>query len=130
MIPLSHVDLLERALPAVLVTLLSDGRPQASVVWFAYANGTFSVNTERGRLKLRNMERDPRVTLMIVDPENQHRYLEVRGDVTSISENGALEHRAMIDRMYLGPDHFTDPASDKGTRVIVEIDPVKVVGYG
>ena len=58
--PASHLDLLERALPATLVTLLADGRPQASIVWFAYdaASGTVSVNSERGRRKVKNLERD------------------------------------------------------------------------
>jgi PPOX class probable F420-dependent enzyme len=114
----------------MLVTLLQDGRPQASVVWFDYLNGVFRVNSERGRLKVRNMERDPRVTLMIVDPGNQHRYLEVRGDVTSVEEDGALEHRAHLDALYLGPEHMTDPSKDQGARVIVSIKPMKVVAYG
>jgi PPOX class probable F420-dependent enzyme len=129
-IPDSHNDLVQAALPAVMVTLLKDGRPQASVVWFDVAEDVFRVNSERGRLKVRNMERDPRVTLLIVDPQNQHRYLEVRGDVVSIEEEGALEHRAQLDLRYLGPDHVTDPANDHGSRVIVSIKPVKVVAYG
>jgi hypothetical protein len=70
------------------------------------------------------------VTLLIVDPQNRHRYLEVRGDVVSIEEDGALEHRAQLDVRYLGPDHVTDPANDQGNRVIVSIKPVKVVAYG
>jgi PPOX class probable F420-dependent enzyme len=113
-----------------MVTLLKDGRPQASVVWFDVIEEMFRVNSERGRLKVRNSERDPRVTLLIADPLNQHRYLEVRGDVVSIEEEGALEHRAQLDVRYLGPDHRTDPASDQGNRVIVSIKPVKVVAYG
>jgi PPOX class probable F420-dependent enzyme len=129
-IPATHHDLSETALPAMLVTLMQDGRPQASVVWFDYFNEVFRVNSERGRLKVRNMERDPRVTLLIVDPKNQHRYLEVRGDVVSVEEDGALEHRAHLDALYLGPDHRTDPSNDQSTRVIVSIKPEKVVAYG
>jgi PPOX class probable F420-dependent enzyme len=126
----SHLDLIQRPLPAVFVTLLPNGRPQASVVWFSYTDGNFHINSERGRLKLKNVERDKRVTLLIVDPENQHRYLEIRGDVDSISEEGALAHRALLDRRYLGEDHFSDPAMDKGLRVIISIHPIKVVCYG
>jgi PPOX class probable F420-dependent enzyme len=129
-IPDSHNDLVQAALPAVMVTLLKDGRPQASVVWFDVVEDVIRVNSERGRLKVRNMERDPRVTLLIVDPQNQHRYLEVRGDVVSIDEEGALEHRAHLDVRYLGPDHKTDPANDHGHRIIVSIKPMKVVAYG
>jgi PPOX class probable F420-dependent enzyme len=114
----------------MLVTLLQDGRPQASVVWFDYLNEVFRVNSERGRLKVRNMERDARVTLLIVDPKNQHRYLEVRGDVVSVEEDGALEHRAHLDVRYIGADHTTDPSNDQGARVIVSIKPAKVIAYG
>jgi PPOX class probable F420-dependent enzyme len=130
MIPETHLELIDQATPAVLVTLLGDGRPQASVVWFDAIGESIRVNSERGRLKVRNMERDPRVTLLIIDPTNQHRYLEIRGDVASISGDGAVEHRALLDQRYLGVDHFTDPANDKGQRVIVTINPTKVVAYG
>jgi PPOX class probable F420-dependent enzyme len=130
MIPPSHRDLVEQALPAVLVTLFGDGRPQASVVWFAFVDGTFEVNSERGRLKVRNLEHDCRVVLVIVDAVNQHRYLEVRGDVTTVTEEGALVHRAHLDRKYLGEDHHTDQTLDKGARVIISITPMKVIAYG
>lgn len=129
-IPASHLDLIERALPATLVTLMPDGRPQASVVWIADRDGRISFNTESGRQKVRNMERDPRITLIIVDPDDQHRYLELRCDVESIVSDGALEHRASLDRRYLGPDHHTDPASDRGKRLIVEVVPIRVNAYG
>ncbi len=130
MIPLSHTDLAKLAVPAVLVTLLADGRPQASVVWFDFVDEMFRFNSERGRLKMRNIERDPRVTLLILDPNNQHRYLEVRGDVVIVTETGAIEHRSELDRRYLGSDHYTDPASDKDIRLIVTIRPTKIIAYG
>ena len=129
-VPESHVDLVTRALPAVLVTLMPDGRPQASIVWVAHDDGRLSLNTEAGRQKVRNMTADPRVTLLIVDPDDQHRYLELRCDVTGIRSDGALEHRAELDRRYLGPDHWTDPAADRGERVIVDLLPVHVNAYG
>jgi PPOX class probable F420-dependent enzyme len=129
-IPESHIDLLDTPVPSVLVTLLADGRPQASIVWFDFIGGVIRVNSEEGRLKVRNMQRDGRVTLLIVDPANQHRYLEIRGDVRSISKEGALLHRAALDLRYLGPGHVSDPANDKGMRLIVSIVPVKVVAYG
>jgi PPOX class probable F420-dependent enzyme len=130
MFPESHLDLFVDPIPAVLVTLLADGRPQASVVWFDVVGEILRINSERGRLKVRNLERDPRATVLIMDPANQHRYLEIRGDVDSIVEDGALEHRAHLDLLYLGPDHRTDPAHDKNARVIVSIKPTKVVAYG
>lgn len=129
-IPETHADLVTRALPGVLVTLMPDGRPQASVVWVAHDDGQLSLNTEAGRQKTRNMATDPRVTLLIVDPDDQHRYLELRCDVIEVRSNGALEHRAELDRRYLGADHWTDPAADRGERVIVNLRPVRINAYG
>jgi len=130
MIPASHADLLGRPLAAVLSTVQPDGRPQASVVWFDATDAVVRINSERGRAKVRNVERDPRVTIVIVDPSDQHRYIEIRGDVVSIAEAGALEHRAALDCRYLGPDHRSDPTVDKGARVIITIAPVQVHAYG
>lgn len=129
-VPGSHQDLVTRALPAVVVTLMPDGRPQASVVWVAYDDGCISLNSEAGRQKVRNMRTDPRVTLLIVDPDDQHRYLELRCDVVGFRSEGALEHRAELDRQYLGADHWTDPAGDRGERIIVDLTPVAVNAYG
>lgn len=129
-VPTSHEDLLARAIPVVLVTLMPDGRPQASVVWVAYRDGQISLNTEAGRQKVRNMNADPRVTLLIVDPDDQHRYLELRCDVVAMRTEGALEHRAELDRQYLGPDHWTDPVGDRDDRLIIDLEPVRVNAYG
>ncbi len=129
-IPPTHVDLVERPLPATLVTLQPDGRPQATVVWFSFDDTGLSLNTERGRRKTANLERDGRATLLIMDPDDQHRYVELRCDVTSVSEDGALEHRARLDERYLGPSHHTDPSRDVGARVIVRLRPVRVNAYG
>lgn len=129
-VPASHEDLLIRPLPAVLVTLMPDGRPQASVVWVAYEDGRISLNSGTGRQKVRNMTSDPRITLVIVDPDDQHRYLELRCDVTEFRTHGALAHRAELDRQYLGPDHWTDPAGDRTDRVVVDLVPVGINAYG
>jgi PPOX class probable F420-dependent enzyme len=129
-VPDTHRDLLERPLPAVLVTLMPDGRPQASVVWVSYHEGQITLNSERARRKTRNVVADPRATLLIVDPDDQHRYLELRCDVVSISAAGALAHRARLDRAYLGENHHTDPDSDGSARVIVTLTPIAVHAYG
>lgn len=129
-IPDSHVDLLTRPLPAVLVSVMPDGRPQASVVWLGYRDGVLSLNTESGRRKTKNMLGDPRATIVVVDPDNQHRYIELRCDVASTTEDGALGHRALLDADYIGPDHYSDPANDKAPRLIVTLEPVVVHAYG
>lgn len=129
-IPLSHQDLVDKPVPLTLVTLMPDGHPQASVVWATRDRQHILVNTERGRLKERNMTTDPRVTLLFIDPQNQFRYMEVRGRVEEITENGALAHRERLGKLYLGDDFKADPSQDKDVRVIVRISPIKVYVQG
>lgn len=78
-IPASHVDLLERPLLAALTTLLPDGQPQTQPVWFDADGQRLLVNTMRGFAKERNMRRDPRVTLLVVDPDVGTHWVEARG---------------------------------------------------
>jgi PPOX class probable F420-dependent enzyme len=101
-IPASHLDLVECPPVAALTTLMPDGSPQTSVVWCDY-DGTFiRVNTMRGFQKERNMRRDPRVVLLAYDPKRPLRYLEVRGVVEAMREDGALEHLDTLASRYAG----------------------------
>src|SRR5689334_7369111 len=90
-IPESHIELLTRPIHAVFSTLMPDGQPQSSLVWCDYDGECVRVNTTYERQKGKNMLRDPRVSLLIVDPENTGRFLQIRGEVELIEE-GALEH--------------------------------------
>src|SRR5215813_11411310 len=122
-------DLVEpkRPMIAVLVTLMPDGHPQASPVWFDFDGTYFEVNTARGRQKLRNMERDARVTLLIIDPQDDNHYAEMRGRVVEVTEAGAVEHLARLAKMYTGQDSFT-PDNPTWPRVICKIAPDRVRG--
>jgi PPOX class probable F420-dependent enzyme len=91
-IPTDKRDLIERPTVATLVTLMPDNQPQATPVWFSYDGTHFWVNTAKGRQKDRNMRERPQVTLLMIDPENPYRYLEVRGKVDAITEDGAVDH--------------------------------------
>ena len=75
---------------------MPDGRPQVTPVWFEYDGQHIIVNSARGRQKDRNMRRDPRVSLAILDPENPYRYLEVRGRLVAIDND---TDRAFIDSL-------------------------------
>jgi PPOX class probable F420-dependent enzyme len=130
LVPKTHVDLLQRPLPATLITLMPDGRPQASVVWLDDTGGVLTWNTARDRRKTKNRAADPRATLLIIDPDNQHRYLELRCDVVSISEEAAIEHRRLLDTAYLGPEHYSDADDDHSVRVIVTLDLVAAQAHG
>jgi PPOX class probable F420-dependent enzyme len=131
-IPASHLDLVECSPVAALTTLMPDGSPQTSVVWCDVDGTHVRVNTMRGFQKERNMRRDPRVTLLCYDPATPDRYLEVRGVVESMTEDGALAHLdALASKVagrpirYFGeciPAHFADTE----VPILCRIRPVRV----
>jgi PPOX class probable F420-dependent enzyme len=133
-IPDSHVDLLHGSVCVVLVTVMSDGQPQASVVWCNYDGKTININTRQGRLKEKNMRARPMATIIAVDPDNPYRYLEVRGTVEEITENGAIAHRNELGKKYLGKDNYygetgiaENESPENHVRVICKIKPIKVI---
>ena len=130
MIPDSYMDLFtgKKAL-ASLATVMPDGSPQVTPVWFDYLEGRIRVNTARGRVKDRNMTQNARVALAIIDPENPYRYVQVRGRVASISEEGADAHIDSLAKKYLGKDKY--PYARPGeVRVVYTIEPVTVQSSG
>jgi PPOX class probable F420-dependent enzyme len=112
---------------ATLATVMPDGSPQATPVWFDY-DGTFvRVNTAKGRTKARNMKPGSRVALAIVDPDNAYRYVQVRGRVARATEEGASAHIDRLAKKYLGRDKY--PFAQPGeVRILFEIEPVSVSG--
>ena len=132
-IPESHRDLVECPQVAALTTLMPDGGPQTSAVWCDFDGICVRVNTMRGFRKERNMRRDPRVTLLSYDPRRPLRYLEIRGTVIEMEEQGALEHLDALASKYAGRPvrYFGDmiPARFAETEVPVlcRILPTRVV---
>ena len=101
-IPLTHRDLAECPPVAALTTLMPDGSPQTSVVWCDLDGGLVRVNTMRGFRKELNMRRRPQVTLLCYDPAAPLRYLEIRGLVEDMTEEGAIEHLDALATKYVG----------------------------
>ena len=101
-IPASHLDLVECPPVAALSTVMADGYPQTSVVWCDFDGDCVRVNTMRGFAKERNIRRDPRVTLLCYDPRQPLRYLEVRGMVVELTEDGAAAHLDALASKYAG----------------------------
>ena len=129
--PRDHIDLLQRPLVAALSTLLPDGRPQTQPVWFSYDPPLVLINTMRGFRKERNMRADPRVTLLVIDPEVSERWIEIRGDVELVDE-GAMAHLDSLARRYAGVDSYFGGCVDAGLArtefpVIGRITPCRVV---
>jgi PPOX class probable F420-dependent enzyme len=132
-IPTSHLDLVECPPVAALTTIMADGYPQTSVVWCDFDRECVRVNTMRGFAKERNMRRDPRVALLCYDPRQPLRYLEVRGTVIEMSEEGAATHLDALASKYAGrpiryfgdaiPAHFAETE----VPILCRIRPVHVV---
>ena len=101
-IPVSHRDLVDCPRVAALTTVTADGYPQTSVVWCDFDGTYVHVNTMRGFAKERNMRRDPRVTLLCYDPRQPLRFLEIRGTVVEMTEEGASEHLDALASKYAG----------------------------
>ncbi len=126
-IPSAYLDLFEKRAFAVLATLMPDGSPQVTPVWCDFDGAHVLVNSARGRVKDRNMRRDPRVALVILDPDNPYRYLEVRGRVVEITEDGAEAHIDRLAQKYLGVERY--PYRQPGeVRVLYKIRPERVSG--
>jgi PPOX class probable F420-dependent enzyme len=128
-IPEKFLDLFQKKAFASLVTLMPSGSPQVTPTWCDYDGQNVLINSARGRQKDRNMKRDPRVALSILDPENPYRYMEIRGTVVEITENGADDHINRMAKKYLDKDLY--PLRKAGeVRVIYKIQPQRVLTRG
>ena len=124
-IPSKFLDLFQKPAFASLATLNEDGSPQVTPVWCDFDGTNIVVNTARGRVKDRNLKREPRVALSVLDPDNPYRYLGIQGRVTEMTEKGADAHIDKMAKKYLGKDKYPFRAPGE-VRVIVKIAPVKV----
>ena len=129
-IPAAFLDILtEKKAFAHIATVQPDGSPQVTPVWFDYTNGVVRVNTAKGRVKARNMSEGSKVALSILDPDNDYRYIQVRGTVTKETTDGAIAHIDSLAKKYMGKDVYPFH-NDKDVRVIYEITPSAVQTMG
>jgi PPOX class probable F420-dependent enzyme len=121
--------LLEAPHPAVLATINADGGPQSSVVWVGLDGDDVLISSQAGRLKERNLRRDPRASVTVYDPANSELYVEVRGTCTVTEDEGRRLAVALAEK-YEGPgagDEFLALPAE-AVRVIIRITPTRVVG--
>jgi PPOX class probable F420-dependent enzyme len=122
-------DLFEKRAFAHLATIMPDGTPQVTPVWCDFDGTHVRINSAKGRVKDRNMRRDGRVALALMDPDNPYRYVAVRGRVVEITEHGADAHIDSLAKKYLGQDRY--PYRRPGeVRVIYTIQPEGVSAMG
>ncbi|MHA2055476.1 MAG: PPOX class F420-dependent oxidoreductase [Candidatus Hodarchaeales archaeon] len=128
-IPKEYRDLFEKKAFANLATIMPDGTPQVTPVWVEAEGNEVLINSSKGRRKDLNMRSRSTVALSMQDPDNPYRYLEVRGTVTEITEEGADVHIDKLAKKYLGVDKY--PYRQEGeVRVIYRIKPERTSTYG
>ena len=124
-IPASHADLLTKPAFAHLATVNADGSPQVTPVWVDFDGTNVIINTARGRVKTKNLAREPRIAVSIADPENPYRYVGIQGRVAEMTEAGADAHIDKMAKKYMGKDSYPFRTPTE-VRVIVKITPDKV----
>ena len=129
-IPDKYLDLLkDKVTFAHLATLMEDGTPQVTPVWFDMQDGKIRVNTARGRVKDKNMSRRAAVALAVSDPQNPYRYIQIRGKVARVTEEGGDAHIDSLAKKYMGKDSYPFRTPTE-VRVIYEIEPTSVQTMG
>ncbi len=124
-IPANFTDLFSKKSFAHLATTMADGQPQVTPVWIDFDGTHVLVNSATGRVKDKNLRRDKRVALSILDPDNPYRYMAILGQVVEITQAGADAHIDRLAKKYLGLDKY--PYHRRGeARVIYKIFPEKV----
>ncbi|MGO9644936.1 MAG: PPOX class F420-dependent oxidoreductase [Candidatus Bathyarchaeia archaeon] len=113
------IEILDGKNFAYLATSMADGSPHVAPVWIDRNGDTILINTVPGRLKQKNVTRDPRVTISITQQKNPYRHLFIKGRVIEQTNEGALDHINRLSRKYLGKDY---PWKDRN-RIILKIVP-------
>ena len=126
-IPESHLDLIgdKSTAYAYLATIMQDGTPQLTPVWFNTDGEYILINSAKGRVKDKNMRSRPQVALVIHDPKNPFRYIQVRGKIAEIGGEGARQHINNLALKYTGKAGFTLKDPDE-VRLIYKLLPEKV----
>ena len=128
-IPDNYRDIFDKKAFGMLATVMKDGTPQVTPVWCDFDGTHVRFNTAKGRVKDKNMRRNPNVAITLQDPENPYRYLAIRGKVDEITEKGADEHIDALTKKYINQDKY--PYRGPGeVRVTFKIRPESVSTMG
>ncbi len=123
------LDLLRRPSTCYIATTMADGSPQLTQTWVDTDGERVIINSVQGFLKVKNLERDPRVAVAIADPDNAFRYFQIRGRVVEMTTEGGAEHIEMMSQKYTGGPYAWYGGRDQ-VRVIITIEAEKISGMG
>lgn len=123
------LELLRRPSTCYVATTMADGSPQLTQTWVDTDGEHVLINSVQGFLKVRNIERDPRVAVAVSDPDNPRRYFQVRGRVVDATTDGAADHIEKLSQKYLGTPYPWFGGRDQ-VRVVIAIEPEKISGMG
>ena len=119
------LKLLEGKNFASFVTLLSDGSPHVAPTWIDHDGDTILINTAVGRLKEKNVRKDPRVALSIYDNENPYHMVAIRGKVSELTTDGAEDHIDKLAKRYFGMEKYPRRSPDE-KRILIKIQAEKI----
>jgi general stress protein 26 len=130
-IPESHKELIAGPVNVVLTTLMPDGQPQTTPIWCNMDGDYVLINTMQQFRKAKNMQSNPKVTLLAYRLKRPLFNIEVRGKVIEITEEGALDHLNELNMLYTGKPNFFGDSIDaelihKFTPLKVRIEPIRV----
>ena len=123
------LELLRIPSTCYVATTMADGSPQLTQTWIDTDGEHVIINSVQGFLKVRNVQRDPRVAVAVSDPDNPRRYFQVRGRVVDVTAEGGAEHIEKLSQKYLGGPYPWFGGRDQ-VRVIITIEPEKISGMG
>ncbi|MEP7286667.1 MAG: PPOX class F420-dependent oxidoreductase [Chloroflexota bacterium] len=126
-IPESATDLLESPLVCTVTTVMPNGQPQVTAVWFDFDGANIRINTAEGRQKARNLKLNSKVTVFILDPQNAYHFVEWRGHVAEIKseEEGGRDHINALSLRYRGTPVYKGQVENE-RRIMYVIDPDKI----
>jgi PPOX class probable F420-dependent enzyme len=128
-LPQDLLELLNRPSTCYVATTMPDGSPQLTQTWADTDGEHVLINSVQGFLKVRNIERDPRVAVAVSDPDNPGRYFQVRGRVVDVTTEGAADHIEKLSQKYFGTPYPWYGGRDQ-VRVVIVIEPEKVSSMG
>jgi PPOX class probable F420-dependent enzyme len=120
----------ENAFVGTVTTLREDGSPHSTIVWVDVEDGKVSFNTATGRAKPRHLEHDPRASLLVVDPNDTHKWVAVSGRA-EVTEEGADAQIDKLAKKYIGKDEYPwRTPTERRLKVLIEPEHVDAAGFG